>query len=264
MTEQITGAIDVHAHYGDYFDSPFGLNNWLMSGDPDEVVRRASAVGIAQTIVSPLKAMMPRYHADTEAGNREAARVVRDTEELLQWVVVDPLNPATFKQASQMLRSPKCVGIKVHPEMFGFKIADQGEAIFEFAAERMAVVQSHSGGENSMPADFVRFANDYPDVKLILSHLGNGPQADHTLQVNAVKAAKHGNIYTDTSSSNSITSRMLEWAVMEIGAEKILFGSDTPLYFVAMQKARIDHADLSESDKCKILRENAIRLFGLP
>ena len=43
----------------------------------------------------------------------------------------------------------------------------------------------------------------------------------------------------------------------------MLFGTDTRLYWTAMYRARIDHADLGEEDKRKILRENAVALLGI-
>jgi predicted TIM-barrel fold metal-dependent hydrolase len=55
---------------------------------------------------------------------------------------------------------------------------------------------------------------------------------------------------------------LIEWSVSEIGAERILFGTDTPLYFTAMQRARIDRADISDEDKRKILLENAQGMFS--
>jgi hypothetical protein len=83
-----------------------------------------------------------------------------------------------------------------------------------------------------------------------------------TRQVKAIQMSKHGNIYADTSSSMSITSNLIEWAVAEIGPERILFGSDTPLYFSPVQRARIDHAEISDEAKQLILRGNAERLFS--
>ena len=62
---------------------------------------------------------------------------------------------------------------------------------------------------------------------------------------------------------SSIMSGLLEWAVKEVGAEQILFGTDTPLYSTAMQRARIDKAEISADAKRKILRENAVKLFKL-
>jgi predicted TIM-barrel fold metal-dependent hydrolase len=70
-------------------------------------------------------------------------------------------------------------------------------------------------------------------------------------------------VYADTSSARSITPGLIEWAVREIGVDHVLFGGDTPLYLTAMQRARIDYADLADDDKREILRDNAIRLFGL-
>jgi predicted TIM-barrel fold metal-dependent hydrolase len=64
-----------------------------------------------------------------------------------------------------------------------------------------------------------------------------------------------------TSSANSINSGLIEWAVSQVGAERILFGTDTPLYFVASQKARIEHAEIDQAAKRAILYDNAARLL---
>jgi len=121
----------------------------------------------------------------------------------------------------------------------------------------------HSGDAFSAPLDFIRWADEYPNVTLILAHLGNGGSAagDPRLQVQAIQASRHGNVFVDTSSARSILPGLLEWAVAEIGPERILFGTDTPLYFAGMQRARVDYADLSEPDKIRILNGNARRMW---
>lgn len=264
MSVQDVQAIDVHAHYGRYCrrDTAALPNEWL-SGDADTVVSRAQSANTRLTIVSPLSGLLPRYEADTFAGNEEAARVVAETDGLLQWVIVNPLQPRTFEQAAEMLPLPKCAGIKLHPEEHGYPIREQGGQLFEFAAAHDAVVLTHSGDENSRPADVVPFADAHPQLRVILAHLGNGGGAagDPTLQVRAVQAARSENIVVDTSSARSILPGLIEWAVREIGAERILYGTDSPLYCAAMQRARIDHADISDRDKRLILCENAERLL---
>lgn len=255
-------AIDIHAHYGTYAQDDSEFLRSLMSGDAAVVVRRARAVNIRWTIVSPLLGLLPRGHADAAAGNEEAARVVAETDGLLQWVIVDPLQPATYRQARQMLCQPRCVGIKIHPEEHTYPITGHGRALFEFAAQHRAVVLAHSGERNSLCADYVRWANEFPEVRLVLGHLGCGWDGDLTHQVRGIQASRHGNVYTDTSSARSVTSGLIEFAVREVGAERILFGTDSPLYSAAMQRARIDHADLSDHDKRLILHDNAAKLFA--
>ncbi len=98
-------------------------------------------------------------------------------------------------------------------------------------------------------------------MKLIIAHLGCGWDGDLTHQVRAIQQSKHGNLFTDTSSAKSITPNLIEWALREIGADRILFGTDTPLYFAPMQRARIDHAEISEQEKRLILCENAMRML---
>ena len=261
MSSEKIQAIDVHAHFGKYFGNSEIVNK-LMSADADIVVQRARLANTKLTIVSPLEALMPRLNGDPVSGNVNAARIVAKTDGLLQWVVLDPTKPQTYEQAEQMLKQPKCVGIKIHPEEHGYPVTEYGIDIFEFAAKHHAIVQSHSGEEKSLPEDLVKLADDFPEMMLIISHLGCGWDGDMTHQVRAIQASKHGNLFTDTSSAKSITSNLIEWAVGEIGVERILYGTDSPLYFAPMQRARIDNADISDEDKRLILHDNAIRLFG--
>jgi len=256
-------AIDVHGHFGrcDRPDRP--LVTQFMSGDAATVVERARATNTRLTVVSPLRALMPRGNYDVVGGNNEAARVVAEHDGLLQWVVIDPREPRSFEQADAMLRSPKCVGIKIHPEEHLYPIVEFGEALFAFAAERRAVILTHSGEPNSLPEDFIPFANDFGPVSLILAHLGHGHDNDPSHQVRAIKAAKRDNVFVDTSSARSIMPGLIEWAVKEVGPQKILYGTDTPLYFAPMQRARIDQAEISNEAKAQILRGNAISLLRL-
>jgi uncharacterized protein len=257
-------AVDVHGHYGIYIrkDRP-ELYNSFMTASAEEVVRRASAVRVSTTIVSPLSALLPRFEADAVAGNIEAAQIVAATPGLRQYVVIDPRNPKTYQQALEMLQQPQCVGIKIHPEEHGYPIRDYAEPIFEFAAAQRAVILTHSSEQFSLAADFIPWANRYPEVRLILAHIGCGWDGDVTHQVRAITQGQHGNVYADTSSANSIVPGLIEWAVSQIGAEQVLFGTDTPLYSASMQRARINHADLPDHQKRMILRDNAVSLFNL-
>lgn len=263
MDPNVVEAIDVHAHYGTpVCPAKSDLLNSFSQGDGKTVLERARKACTAYTIVSPLSGLMPRGGSDPVGGNEDSQRVVQACEGLLRWVIVDPGKPETYQQAAEMLPDPKCMGIKIHPEEHLYPIRDHGREIFEFAEHHEAVVLSHSGDPNSLPADLVVFANEFPGVRLILAHLGCGPKGDPTYQVRAIQQSKHGNVYADTSSAKSILPRLIEWAVKEVGPERLLYGTDSPLYFAACQRARLNSADISDADKELILRDNAIRLFA--
>lgn len=258
-------AIDVHAHYGTWIqDEARAHMGECFSGGADTVVTRAKRANIEWTVVSPLLGLMPRGQCDTVAGNDEANRVVPETDGLLQWVIINPLQPESYDQARERLRHPRCMGIKIHPEEHVYPIREHGDAIFSFAAEYRAVVLTHSGNANSLPADFLPFADAHPEVTLILAHIGCSDTRDLKLQVAAVEASKHGNVYADTSSAASMYSGLIEWAVANAGAEHILFGTDTPLYSASAHRARNDGAEITDDQKRLILRDNAERLLPLP
>ena len=267
MTFSDLQAIDTHGHYGDYthaVTSPLVCG--FSSGSGPVVAERARACGVEWTIVSPLAGLLPRgTTTDVFAANEVAFKEVPAVKGLLQYVIVNPLQPKTYEQARRMLQAPWCVGIKIHPEEHCYRIADHGEELFSFFEKVGAPVMTHSGCPNSLPKDFVPFADRHPGARLLLAHLGNGAgdngRADN--QVRAVQAAKHGNLWVDTSSARSILPGLIEWAVKEIGAERLLFGSDTPLYHVALQRARIEVAEIPAEAKRLILRDAPRKFFNL-
>ena len=99
---------------------------------------------MTQTIVSPLAGLLPRGRTtDVVLANEAAFREVPKVQGLLQYVIVNPLQPKTYEQARRMLKAPWCVGIgEVHPEEHGYRIADHGEelfAFFEVALQRVRI-----------------------------------------------------------------------------------------------------------------------------
>ena len=96
-------AIDVHAHYGIYIRPNSELQNSFATGSAKTVVERAGQANTDWTIVSPLSGLLPREGADAVAGNIEAAQVVPETDGLLQWVIVNPLQKGTYDNAALCL-----------------------------------------------------------------------------------------------------------------------------------------------------------------
>lgn len=256
-------AIDVHAHCGRYeLDSSELINRW-MTGDGNEVVRRAKTANTDATIASSLKALFEKSPETILEGNRELAHEANEIKGLLHWVVLHPGIPESYDQAAEMLLLKNCVGVKIHPAAHDYTISDFGEYMFAFAVEHNAVLITHTGEEGCMPADFLPFADRCAEVKLILGHLGFAEDGDPGCQVRAIQHSKHENIYVDTSSSRNMLPGLIEWAVKEIGSDRILYGTDSPLYWAPMQRARIDSAEISDEDKRKILYENAAKLLNL-
>lgn len=254
-------AIDVHGHFGPYNRGTRALTDRMMSADIETVSRRALACDIRVTVVSATRAIIP-YRGDAVRGNEDAVTAAEQQDDIRFWVVIDPLRTETYEQADRLLAHPRCKGIKIHPHAHAYEIAHHGEAIFAFAGERKAVVLTHSGDPGSYPEDFLPFIDRNPGVNLILAHLGNSDDGGVARQVDAIKAARHGNVYVDTSSARSMFSGLIEWAVEEIGSDRILFGTDTPLYWSASQKARIETADICEEAKAAILFRNAVKLLN--
>lgn len=238
-------AIDLHSHY-----------NSKLGGNPESPLYSAQLprlreLGLAAGIRAACFSSFPSVLSSTAVleENLRTRKLCQTLDWAFQWVVVEPRIPETYAQAEEMLEDPKCVGIKIHPPYHGYSILDYADSIFSFAEKHSATVLMHPDHIEEMP----RFADRYPGMRLIIAHLGS---IEH---VDAIAAAKYGNIYTDTSGGASTNNQILEYAVGRVGSDHIFFGTDT--YSPAFQRGRIDYALIGEEDKKKILYQNALDLF---
>ena len=254
-------AIDVHGHVGRYDRGAQRRQDRLMSGSAAQVAELARRAHIGITVVSALEALMP-FGGDPLRGNELALAAVAEQPSLRFWAVLHPTVAGSYRQVEELLPHPACCGIKIHPDAHHYLISEHGAAIFGFAARQGAVVLTHSGDYGASPEDFVPFCDAHPELRLILAHLGHDADSMHR-QVFACRRAQHGNISVDTSSAKSIRSGLIEAAVADLGPERLLFGTDTPLYFPPAQRARIDQALIDEDAKRAILVDNAAALLGL-
>lgn len=245
MSNQMN-AIDLHTHYNHGVPDDHKISA-IRQLDLPFLKQMYEAANICCGAFSSFSCFNNRLTVLKE--NEHAFKMSMELDWFWQWVVIDPQQEQTYEQAERMLQSPKCLGIKIHPSCHGYETPAYADQIFSFANERNAVVLTHPDN----PVGVVPYVDKYPDMKLIIAHLGG------EAHVEAIRQAKHGNIYTDTSGRASSENNVLEFAVEQIGSERIFFGTDT--YASAFQRGRIEYARISEQDKKNILRENALRVF---
>lgn len=256
-------AIDVHSHFGALVRSEEPVDGFpRYYTETEYLLQNMKLARIGISINSSFYSLMPRGFGEAAASNRMVLEELDNLDPgICVWAVVNPLELASYDTAAELLQHPRCMGIKVHPEEHLYPILEHGEAIYEFAAKHNALIITHSGEANSLPEDFCVFANRYPEVVTITSHLGCGYDGRCDHQVRAVEENLHTNLYTDTSSAKSMTCGLLEWAVERIGSERILFGTDSGCYFSPSQRARVDYAHITDWDKENILCRNILRLL---
>lgn len=135
------------------------------------------------------------------------------------------------------------------------------DPIIQKAAELKAVIFQHTwfktGGNlpgESTPLDFVKMAARFPKLPMICGHTGG----DWEQGIRAVRDFK--NVSIDTGGSEP-TAGMVEMAVRELGAERIIYGSDIGGRSFSSQLAKVQAANVPDAAKRLILGENLRRMM---
>ncbi len=96
-------------------------------------------------------------------------------------------------------------------------------------------------------------ARRYPELKIIMAHLGGS--AYHSIP--AIRALP--NVWVDMCSS-IFRGDELQYTIEQVGAHRILFGSDMPGNYI-VNVGQVEELDLSDEDKDKIYYKNTLKLF---
>jgi hypothetical protein len=107
----------------------------------------------------------------------------------------------------------------------------------------------------SAPPDVAVLAARHPQVSFICAHSGN----DWERGFRAIRTSK--NVWAEVCGCDP-TAGMVEMAVRELGAERVLYGSDAGGRSFASQLAKVYSAEIPAASKRLILRENLRRLLA--
>ena len=154
-------------------------------------------------------------------------------------------------------------GVKLHPDFQKFTIDDRRMwPVYSFCEKHGMPILFHTGDyryEYSSPHLVPRILDVFPDLKLICAHFGGWSEWDE-----AEKYLPQTNVMVDCSSSFfAITDERAMELIAAYGDDRVLFGSDYPMWNPGSELDRFMGLPLSDSAREKILSGNLIRFLGL-
>jgi len=234
--------VDVHAHVGP--DQRFLLR--LGARDLVEVYDRYGVrVGLVSSTLSLL--------ADWRLGNEAVLECVRSYPQRLAGLyALNPFYEDSVREAEVYVRRYGFRGVKLHPDYMGVQPSEEPALSALEAVARLGVplmLHSYDGG-----AEAARVAELLPELTVVAYHMGGVRWRECLSRVRA-----YDNVYVEVSSS--VAERgMVEEAVRQLGAERVLFGTDVPYLDPAVSLGKVLSARLGEYELECILYRNAERL----
>ena len=300
--------IDAHCHFWskDWFLSMMGdkiedmakelgitnLDN-LADGSLDRLLQDMDNAGIDKTVILPTDAgfIFPeRGFTFRDLNDKAGAYLKKAPDRIIAFAGIDPRRgPSGVDELKRCVEEMGFTGLKLWT-VAGFAPDDISYyPLYETAARLGVNVLVHTGLGPSdtylwscQPIRVDRMAVDFREVNFIMAHAGN-PWFDEALAV----ALKNPNVYLDLSALQPMAlnfpfglAQLLSQAkLMHMGVNKVLFGSDWPLFSeICPQKLWVDTIRnmstpmplelmgmpaLTEEDKEQILGLNAQRALKL-
>ncbi len=209
--------------------------------------------------------------------NEEVAELANaNADVMIPFASIDPSRGKMgAREARRLIRDYGVKGFKFHPQIQDFAPNDRSAyVLYEAIAEAKLPAIFHSGhsgmGTGMRGGGGIRLkygdpmlvddvAVDFPDMPIILAH-PSWPWQDQALSVCLHKPQ----VYIDLSgwSPKYFPAQPIQYANSRL-KHKMLFGSDYPLITPDRWLADFETAGFKPEVKPLILRENAIKLFGL-
>lgn len=219
--------IDCHSHLekGDYYRE---VRNVPLSSSPQDFVRLSEKYPYPQFIVTPGTNKEDRY----SQANEDVLLAVNENHSTFFGCLlrINPNYAEELEYAEKAIAHETCVlGYKVVSSASEVPINDPKIFPIVESAIRWGVpVLFHCGRWKKMssPSLLADLADRYPDGEFVMGHMGG---ASLELAWEGLRVAgDHENVLMDTSSC--FFYKVINVAVEQLGAERILFGSDYPYY----------------------------------
>ncbi|MHA1967908.1 MAG: amidohydrolase family protein [Candidatus Hodarchaeales archaeon] len=221
----------------------FGADpNLILDGSAERLIRNMDEAGIDKTVIVAVDyEFLFRGEVSFQDYNNQVAEMVdRFPDRLIGFAGIDPRRgEKALVELERCTEDLGLKGVKLWP-LTGFYPDDKDfYPFYELIVEKDVPILCHTGSgpfktylKFCRPAYVDTIAVDFPKMKIIMAHIGD-PWVNEALTV----AGKNLNVYTDLSAWEPIFKfspiqffQMLLQAKMTCGIDKILLGTDWPLF----------------------------------
>lgn len=254
---------DVHAHIypdkiaGKAVEAIGQFYSIAMAGDGtvSDLLLRGSKAGVCRYVVHSTATRPDQV----KAINDFIANVQAGYDNLIGFGTIHPDFNNIDKEIDRMI-ALGLRGIKLHPDFQEFDIDAAGMMPVYEALEGRLPILVHMGDRTrtySRPDRLARVLDRFPRLTVIAAHFGGYSAWDLSLEYLVGR-----DVYFDTSSSlwKLEHTKVLD-IIKQHGADKILFGSDYPMWDYSEELDRFDALGLSDTEREMILWRNACRLL---
>ena len=237
-----------------------GRSDYLTGGNPDaprrpfdvdRLLARMDAAGVDMAMVCSLA---QRIENDFIAGLAAA-----HPDRLFGFGQVRPQDDDAIEQIAELAQRPGILGLKLHPSLHGYHVADHGLLDPVWAACReagLAILVNALDDAFVTPLAIEEISRGFPEVPVLIAHMGavwNVPEA-------CIVAARNDNIYLETSATMLSDVRV---AYARVGPEKIVMGSEYPGSDFDLERMKIAKAIEDPSDRALVEGGNIARILGI-
>lgn len=181
-------------------------------------------------------------------------------QRLIGFAVVNPWDYGAEEELEHCFKDFDLYGLKLNPLRHGYAL-DRHEImdpIFAICEKYHKPILVHGLSDPfNMPGKFEEMAKTFPDVAIIMAHIGEPDAVDWAIRV----AARNKNIYVDTA---GIILSTLKAALKGIPSEKIFMGTDAPWGNFELSMKLVEKACNDKEIREMIMGGNIARLLHLP
>lgn len=164
---------------------------------------------------------------------------------------------------AERLRSLGLRGVKIHPDTQMFDMDDERMfELYDYLRQNDLPLLIHCGDyryDYSHPRRLKRILRLFPGLKAIGAHFGGWSVADLALEY-----LKDEDCFVDTSSSFwMLGMKRAKELIREYGAERVLFGTDFPMWDMESELESFFKMDLTDDERHLILHKNAEKILKI-
>ena len=256
-------------------------------GDVDDALTAMRDAGFAHAIIANLfavalleevdRAAGPALHAERlVASNRWACEIAAENPELTAFVAADPIvlgGGEGVTHLRQMVEVGGARGIKIHPVVQAFMPDDPRiQPIYRTCVDLGLAVLSHSGSARGgqrfgEPAAFAPVLEAFPDLTLVLAHLGGGAWRQTVELARAFPQVSFDlcEIVEWVGAPGAPGRDELGRMIRDVGPDRVMLGTDFPWYDLERTVELVmDLPALALEEREAILGANAARILQLP